>query len=147
VKQTVPAPRIPDEAGIEPRIRSVDGDTPGEFSITYEWALARPLAEDWRVFVHFTDSEGKILFQNDHDPEPPTSQWMPGTVRQGPSRVKLPEGFAGTVEIRMGLYDSDKVGEGSRGRATLDGPTDGEKRIHVGRLEVTEGKTTFIPLP
>ena len=133
-----------EKAGIEPAIKSVRSDAPGEFEITYEWTLTRKLDDDWRIYVHFTDAAGAIVFQNDHDATPPTSQWKPGKVVQGPKRVKIPDGFSGTVEIRMGLYARDKVGEGSKGRATLDGHCDTEKRIVVGHLEIQDGKVVFI---
>jgi hypothetical protein len=133
-------------AGIEPTIRSVISDTPGEFSITYEWIVERVMREDWRVYVHFTDTTGRILFQNDHDPVPPTSQWTPGRLLQGPRRVKIPTGLDGTVQIRMGLYAPDQGGAGSSGRAGLDGRADQEKRIHVGSLDVREGTVIHRPL-
>ncbi len=44
------------------------------FRITYRWQ-ARPLDEDYSVFVHFVDQDGKIVLQDDHKPPTPTSKW------------------------------------------------------------------------
>ena len=42
--------------------------------LTYRWD-AEPMGRDFTVFVHFVGPDGKMAFQNDHDPAPPTSVW------------------------------------------------------------------------
>lgn len=143
----VAEPESPAEQdGIEPTIRSVRSTAADEFEITYEWKLAKKLDHDWRVFVHFTDVDGQTKFQNDHDPEPVTSEWKTGKVEQGPFKVKIPAGFEGELQIRMGLYDREKPGEGSRGRRELDGNADGERRIIVGRLLIGDATVKLLPI-
>jgi hypothetical protein len=134
-----PGPATTPRIGLEPTIKAVNSETPGEFQITYEWIVTQPREADWRIFVHFTDAEGKILFQNDHDPEPPTSQWVPGRRQIGPLRVSIPEEFSNTTcWIRMGLYQS-----GGGNRAELDGDSEPDHRVLVGRLSITDGAARF----
>lgn len=145
VEPVKPAAEDPAPAahGLEPRVKAVETVDGGAFDITYEWHVGRQQEEDWRVFVHFTDANGVIVFQNDHDAVPPVASWEPGRVLRGPHRVQIPEGFAGTVEIRMGLYQRNETDGGTSVRAELDGADDGERRIVVGRLEIDAGKVVF----
>jgi hypothetical protein len=133
------------QSGLSPAVKSFVSDVAGEFSITYEWSLTKKREQDWRIFVHFTDPAGKIIFQNDHEAAPATSQWEPGKVQQGPYNVKIPVDASGTYEIRMGLFQSSEDALGASGRAELDGKDDGEKRYLVGHLAITDGKADFNP--
>jgi hypothetical protein len=131
--------------GLSPAVKSVTSDTAGEFEITYEWRVSKKREQDWRVFVHFTEADGAMVFQNDHGPELPVSQWTLGTVQQGPFTVKIPEGVEGAFDIRMGLFQSGETGLGASTRDELDGNDDGEKRYLVGHLAITAGKAEFQP--
>jgi len=113
-----------------------------EFSVSYRWRVKAPPRKDWRVFVHFTDASDAIRFQNDHDPSPPTSKWAAGEVVQGPFAVKVPEGLAGTFQLRIGLYDPQ-----GGSRAALEGPQDGAFRTTLGRLSVSPAGLAFEPEP
>jgi len=125
-----------------PHVLSVTNLAPHQIEIRYAWTVDRPLQQDWRVFVHFCDDTGRILFQNDHDPVPPTSQWQPGRVEQGPFRLHLPQATPAKVSIRMGLYQPH-----NGHRAQLQGPADNERRIRVGQLTVTHGHAQWQPEP
>ncbi|HLH54202.1 MAG TPA: DUF5696 domain-containing protein [Verrucomicrobiae bacterium] len=76
-----------------------------QLQVTYRWRVQEPLASNWQAFVHFTDSAGTIKFQNNYRPNPPTSEWKPGNVSQGPFTVDIPQNIVGPVEVRTGLYD------------------------------------------
>lgn len=105
---------------------------PREFDITYEWAIEAPMPHDWRVFVHFMEGE-KILFQNDHLPNPGTSTWQAGQkVRLGPFRVAVPETVkAPSVKVCIGLF-----GPGAGDRVRLAN-ADSQRRIQLGELKLT----------
>lgn len=131
------------EFGLEPTVKSLVSETAGEFDIIYEWKVSQKRDQDWRVFVHFTYGDGAIAFQNDHHPDPPTSQWEPGVVQQGPFTVRIPEGTEGIFNIRMGLFQMAGADLGTSARAELDGNNDGEKRYIVGQVAVTDGQVEF----
>ncbi|MGA4579020.1 DUF6259 domain-containing protein [Limisphaera sp. VF-2] len=124
----------------QPEVVAVTFVGPREIEIRYAWTVEKPLQEDWRVFVHFCDDQGRILFQNDHDPVPATSRWKTGRVEQGPFRLRLPEALPPTVSIRMGLY---QPGDGRR--AWLRGRADDERRIRVGRLILDRSAVQWAP--
>ena len=126
---------------IEPRVAEVKRLGPRRFAITYEWHVQGSTDQDLMAFVHFTDREGKIIFQNDHLPTPRTSQWKPGIVRQGPKEVEAPKGSRGEFEIRMGLFDPKPDA-----RARLKGLDDGGRRIRVGILSIGARKTVLKPI-
>src|SRR4051794_10133928 len=49
--------------------------------VTYTWTVdpgAKKLSEDYRAFVHFLDSHSQMIFEDDHVPVPPPSQWEAG---------------------------------------------------------------------
>jgi len=121
---------------IEPRLKSLKDLGDGSFEISYEWAADGELPDDYTAFVHFVDrgaEEGEgIAFQNDHAPNPPTSQWRRGTVvADGPHRVQVPadQGVA-AYDILVGLYRREA------GRVALRGLSVGQNRILVGRIGV-----------
>ena len=132
------------EAGLvdlEPAVADFKAAAPRQFEITYRWAVGKAPPKDWKVFVHFTPPDGKkIAFQNDHDPQPPTSQWKPGQVQDGPFGVTVPGGLDGTFDIRIGLFST--IGEP---RARLKAVDDGEGRIVIGRVKVTGDTVEFLP--
>ena len=63
------------------------------------------LAEGYRVFVHFLDDRGQLLWTEDHEPPVPTSQWTPGRSIEYSRRVKIPMyPYIGESTIAAGLY-------------------------------------------
>ncbi len=76
--------------------------------LTYKFDVA-PNAKidgDYRVFVHVLDSDGKVIWYDDHDPPVPTSQWKPGqTVGPYTRTVFVPVvPYLGEATVRVGLY-------------------------------------------
>lgn len=101
------------------------------FRITYPWTVRGPVSGSWRVFVHFTDANGRIRFQNDHEPRPALDQWKPGPQTTGPFEVSIPTSVKGPLDIRVGVCNAQGLG-----RAALQGNDDGEQRYLVGRLQL-----------
>ncbi|MDO8600093.1 MAG: Ser-Thr-rich GPI-anchored membrane family protein [bacterium] len=77
---------------------------PGQsFSLTYNWS-GGPTSSSKQVFVHFVNSAGQIVFQDDHTPPVLTNQWS-GT-RNYTRTITVPASTAvGTYRIMAGLYD------------------------------------------
>ncbi len=95
------------------------------------WQARAPLGKDWRVFVHFMDESGGILFQGDHDPPTPATQWD-GPERSH-ARTRIPDGYGpgSTFELRVGLYLPD-----SGVRAVLADANDGNNAVRLGNVRL-----------
>jgi hypothetical protein len=104
--------------------------------ITYTWTLepgAKKPDQDYRALVHFLDSHEVMLFEDDHTPIPPTSQWEPGkTYTYKRTRFVPVYPYVGEVEVRMGLYPYPGRGE----RPALKGEDRGFREYKVGTLEL-----------
>ncbi len=117
--------------------------------LALNWNSVQPLETDWMVFVHFVDAKGTILFQADHAPGVPTTQWK-GSM-QTTARVEVPAVLPldRCVELRVGLW---REGVGRCG--CLEGLRDGQQGLRLGQVEwkQTEGRLSGIkwspyPLP
>ena len=70
-----------------------------------------PLNEDLRVMVHFLDSNGDMMWAEDHEPSVPTSQWQPGQTISYTRRARVPMyPYVGEAVVAVGLY-SPATGE------------------------------------
>lgn len=55
--------------------------SPLELVYRFEMAAeGNPIFADYKVFVHFVDAEGELLFTDDHEPSPPSSAWELGST-------------------------------------------------------------------
>ena len=61
---------------------------------------------DYAVFVHVMDPDGEMLWQDDHHPSVPTSQWRPGQTVEYTRTVFIPnKPYIGEAIVRVGLYN------------------------------------------
>jgi hypothetical protein len=137
-----------------PSITSLKQGNGKSFTITYAWKAFRSLgaSTDYTAFVHFVDdskvtaTDPGIIFQDDHAPAVPTSEWSPGQViTDGPFNVETPSAMPdGTYSIRVGLYDRS-----SGIRLPLYGNNDGTERYIVGYITISNGgsRISFTPPP
>ena len=104
--------------------------------ITYTWkadAAAKKLDQDYRAMVHFLDPHGMVLFEEDHVPEPPPTQWEPGKTYTYTRTKFIPiYPYVGPVEVRMGLYPPSGQGE----RVYLKGEDAGQREFKVASVEL-----------
>ncbi|UCH33389.1 MAG: hypothetical protein JSV65_12500 [Armatimonadota bacterium] len=124
---------------ITPNVASFEALGNRRFRVTYEWRVNDALDYDHHVFVHFTDSgpgEG-IVFQQDHAPPVPTSQWQPGqTVTDGPYEIEVPESAGERFTWAIGLYRGERV--------SLRGKLDSSGRVVLGEITVApDGAVAF----
>ena len=79
--------------------------------VTYTWAAASEFEapmDDYRVFVHAKDSQGNVLFQDDHYPTEPTSQWAAGQVQTYDRWLYVPKGIeVENIDFEVGLYSGE----------------------------------------
>ena len=74
------------------------------FEITYHWKALDKMDKDYIVFVHFTDNNNRILFQQDHMPPIQTSKWSPGDIINETYTIRVPENINGTIDIGIGWW-------------------------------------------
>jgi hypothetical protein len=103
--------------------------------VTYTWQLeptAKKLTVDHRSFVHFVDSHGVMLFDDDHGPVPSPATWEPGKSYSYTRTKFIPiYPYVGDVEVRMGLHPVPK-GE----RVALKGEDAGLREYKVAKMEL-----------
>ncbi len=81
----------------------------GEIShITYYWKCLERMEENYTVFVHFTDKDGKIVFQQEHPfchGEYPTNDWKEGEMIKEKYYSFIPANVKeGVYNVRIGVY-------------------------------------------
>jgi hypothetical protein len=100
------------------------------FPLHYRFAVADsapPFTEDYVVFVHAIDREGRMLWAADHTPTPATREWTPGATIEYTRDMMIPAGApTGEIGLELGLY-SAKTGV----RLPLAGTTTGLKSYRV----------------
>lgn len=73
------------------------------------WETLSPMAQDYSLFIHLVDDQGRRLAQWDGPPLGqylPTSRWRPGTRLRGEYRVPVPPGVTlSDKRLVLGLYD------------------------------------------
>jgi hypothetical protein len=100
--------------------------------ITYQFIVApgATFDGDYRVFVHFVDADGEMMWTDDHDPVPPTSKWKPGDVIKYTRTLFIPiYPYVGEAFVELGLYGT-KV----QGRLPLAGQQQGQRAYRVAAM-------------
>lgn len=102
--------------------------------VTYKFVVASDAKFDrnYRVFVHFLNSDDEQMWTDDHEPPRPTSTWKAGETISYTRTVFVPiYPYIGKATVRIGLYNP---ADGSR--LPLTG-TDPQQRAYVvGTLEL-----------
>jgi hypothetical protein len=103
--------------------------------MTYRFDVAQDASidGDYLVFMHVIGPDGEKLWQDDHAPAVPTSQWKPGQTVEYDRLVFVPNyPYIGKADIRVGLYDP-----ASETRLTLNGTdADGRREYVVGSIDL-----------
>jgi hypothetical protein len=98
---------------ISPSAENAPGQRPREMEIVLYWQVQQRLLQDYTVFVHLRNGEGRTVAQSDRLPLapifPPTL-WPIGQMIRERSVLSLPEGIpAGTYGLWVGLYRLDTL--------------------------------------
>jgi hypothetical protein len=104
--------------------------------ITYKFDVAQNASfdADYLVFVHVIEPDGEKLWQDDHAPKIPTSQWKPGQSIEYTRTIFVPNyPYIGEANLRIGLYNP-----ANGKRLTLEAP-------EVSRNEYLVGKMNLLP--
>ena len=107
--------------------------------LTYKFVVAQDakIQGDYRVFVHVKNPDGTTLWNDDHSPSVPTSQWAAGqTIQYTRTRFVPVFAYSGEATVELGLYRDTE-------RLPLQGPevTDRESTSRSYRV----GTLTLLP--
>jgi hypothetical protein len=101
----------------------------------YRFAVAADapaITEDYWVFVHFLDTDGELMWTDDHEPSPPVRQWKPGSTVEYARTMFIPKfPYVGATRVEVGLY-SQASGE----RLPMTGQTRGQRSYEVATFEM-----------
>ncbi len=107
----------------------------GPVEMTYRFTLAPDapaIGEDYRVFVHFLDADGALMFSDDHEPPEPLSSWTAGREITYERRFFMPVyPYIGEATVALGLY-SPAQGD----RLPLGGEDLGQRSYQVATFEM-----------
>jgi len=103
--------------------------------MAYRFAVAPDapaFAEDYWVFVHFKDTDGELMWTDDHPPPTPTRSWTAGETIDYPRTMFVPRfPYVGETRVEIGLF-SPATGE----RLPLAGETEGQRAYIVGTFDL-----------
>jgi hypothetical protein len=102
--------------------------------ITYKFVVAEnaKFTEEYRVFVHVIDVDEERMWDADHDPEVPTTQWKPGQTIEYKRTIFVPVfPYVGEATLQIGLH-SKSNGE----RLPLNGDHAGQFAYRVAKLQL-----------
>lgn len=103
--------------------------------MTYRFVVAADapaLTEDYWVFVHFLDTDGELMWTDDHEPPTPTRQWKPGATIEYARTMFVPKfPYVGETAVEIGLF-SPKTGT----RLPLAAETEGQRSYKVGTFNM-----------
>ncbi len=95
---------------------------------------APPFQEDYTVFVHVVDDDGRMIGAADHSPPTPTKQWKAGSTIEYKQTGYAPvSDYVGDATFVVGLY-SKSSGE----RLPLAGEAVEPRAVKAGSFEIRE---------
>ena len=102
--------------------------------VTYKFQVAANATfdRDYWVFVHVLNPQGEPLWNDDHLPPTPTTQWKPGQTVEYSRTVFVPNyPYIGEANVRIGLY-SQADGK----RLVLSAPEASRREYTVAKVEL-----------
>src|ERR687891_632612 len=101
----------------------------------YRFAVAPdapPFTGDHWVFVHFLDTDGELMWTDDHEPPTPVRQWPRGGTIEYTRTMFIPKfPYVGQARVEVGLF-SPSTGE----RLPLSGQTRGQRSYEVATFDM-----------
>jgi len=113
-------------------------------TLTLEWETHAPPEQDYMLFVHLLDPDGKRVAQVDVPPggqDLPTSIWQPDRYLSLKQPLPLPADLAaGNYWISLGIYDPETFGRlPLQGPTPPDAPSNGPDALLIGPVELPVG--------
>jgi hypothetical protein len=112
------------------KLSRMDAAVGSPIDVTYKFDVAPDapaFTEDYTVFVHVLDKDRTALWQDDHQPVTPTTQWKAGSTVEYTRTMFVPKlPYVGPAQIEVGLY-SVKSGQ----RVPLAGENTRDRSVRV----------------
>lgn len=106
--------------------------SPIDITYRFEVAADAQFPGDYRVMLHVVDADEERMWDDDHDPPVPTSQWKAGQVVEYTRTVFVPIfPYLGEATLNVGLYSPT-----AQNRLVLQGEHVGQLAYRVARLEI-----------
>jgi hypothetical protein len=107
--------------------------TPLEMRYRFVVAPNAPaFTDDYWVFVHFLDTDGEMMWTDDHQPVVPIRDWKPGQTIEYPRTMFVPKfPYVGETRVQIGLF-SPKTGA----RLPMTGETKGQRSYDVAKFNL-----------
>jgi hypothetical protein len=102
--------------------------------ITYKFVVASAahFDQDYRVFSQVKDADGERIWDDDHNPPVPTSQWKPGQTVEYVRTVFVPVfPYIGDATLEIGLHSTNPA---DQKRLPLEGDDAGQRAYRVARF-------------
>jgi hypothetical protein len=102
--------------------------------ITYKFVVAADAQfdQDYRVMAHVVDADEEMIWNDDHNPPTPTSQWKPGQTIEYTRTLFVPVyPYVGEATIQVGLYSAT-----TQKRLPLAGESTGQRAYKAARLQL-----------
>src|SRR5438067_1538209 len=104
--------------------------------VTYRFVVASGASakfdEDYHVMVHVVDTDEQMIFDFDHLPAVPTTQWKPGQTIEYTRTEFMPiYPYVGEASIQVGLYSAN-----THKRLPLAGENVGQRAYKVTRFQI-----------
>ena len=136
----IATPQARADSTLEGGIKLIGYDLPANpiasqpLTLTLYWSTSSPIQNDYTVFVHVFDSQGKRVAQADAPPmngDWLTSMWQTNRAVIDPHTLTLPSGH---YTIRVGMYDPQTIEPLPAFRS--DGSEWQDRAVEVGRITV-----------
>ena len=102
--------------------------------LTYKFVVApdAKFPEDYRVFVHVVDTDDERMWDDDHSPPVPTTQWKPGQTIEYSRTIFVPVfPYVGDATVRLGMHSLK-----DQKRVTLSGEDVGQQSYVVAHMQL-----------
>ena len=103
--------------------------------MTYRFVVADAapdFAEDYWVFVHFVDTDGELMWTDDHQPPTPTRRWKSGTTIEYSRTMFIPKfPYTGETRVEVGVFSPE-----SGLRLPLQGQNQGMRSYRVAAFDL-----------
>ena len=101
----------------------------------YRFAVAADapaLDADYWVFVHFLDTDGELMWTDDHEPPTPVRQWKAGSTIEYTRTMFIPKfPYVGRTRVEVGLFSPS-----GGARLPLAGQTRGQRSYEVASFDM-----------